>query len=64
MTTERKYFCNVCKDLVDSLNGVGFSFASKFEHGFPAQHENHLCYKCIAAICDLSVRLRETKELK
>ncbi len=63
MTTERKHHCNVCNDLVDSragITGVGFSFKSgntEFEEGFPAQHENHLCYRCIAAIYDLSVRI-------
>lgn len=66
MTTERTYSCNVCKDTIDSLNGVGFSFKSgntEFEEGLPAQHENHLCYVCIAAIYDLSVRIRHLKEV-
>ncbi len=60
MTTERRYNCNVCKDIVDALTGVGFSFKSgntEFDEGFPAQHENHLCYKCIAAIYQLSIKL-------
>lgn len=67
MTTERKYKCNVCGDIIDSLTGVGFSFKSgnsEFEHGFPSQHENHLCYKCIAAIYDLSMRLYPYKNTK
>jgi hypothetical protein len=65
MTTKRTYLCNVCKEPIDSLTGVGFSFKSantEFEEGFVAQHENHLCYKCIAAIYDLSVRIRHSKK--
>jgi hypothetical protein len=65
MTTEQTYFCNVCKDPIDNLTGVGFSFKSantEFEEGFAAHHENHLCYKCIAAIYDLSVRIQSEKK--
>lgn len=61
MTTKRIYNCNVCRDEIDTLTGVGFSFTSsgdrKVECGLPAQHETHLCYKCMAAIYNLSVRL-------
>ena len=60
MVTKRTYYCNVCRDEVDGLGGVGFSFRSgdtEFEEGNVGNHENHLCYKCIAAIYDLSVRI-------
>lgn len=65
MTTKRTYLCNVCKDPIDNLTGVGFSFRlanTEFEEGFAAQHENHLCFKCIAAIFDLSARIRSKKD--
>ena len=67
MTTKREYFCNVCRDRVDDENGVGFSLKAcwpkkadeNFEDGYPAQHENHLCMKCISAIYNLSVKISD-----
>ncbi len=60
MTAKITWHCNVCKDKITGLDGLGFSFKSggtEFEHGNPGNYENHLCYRCIAAIYDLSVRL-------
>ena len=61
MVTKRTYFCNVCRDEVDSLCAVGFEFKSGGEelqeNNGVAGVENHLCYRCIGAIYALSVRL-------
>ena len=59
MTTKREYFCNVCRDQIDTKSGIGFKFRGaglkvrSFEVAQMFQCENHLCYKCISAICDL-----------
>lgn len=64
MTTERKYFCNVCRDEITmAKDGVGFLFKSgdtEFESGPLNKCENHLCMKCINAIYDLSVRIHSS----
>jgi len=65
MTTIRTYKCNVCKNEVDSLTGIGFDFKSagtEFQEGNVPQHEKHLCYECISAIYDVSCRFRQAEK--
>jgi len=64
MTTTRRYYCNVCRDEVNDSTGIGFLFKSgntEFQEGNVASGENHLCYKCIRAIYDLSIRIEHKK---
>lgn len=68
MTTQRKYFCNICKDEINDKNpGVGFSFRSgdtEFEENyFLSLCENHMCFDCIRATWELSNRLHAAGKL-
>ena len=62
MTTERNYFCNLCRDSIRLLEppmneGVGIHFTSnkggQFRFVSLREAENHLCNPCIKTIREL-----------
>lgn len=66
VTTERKYFCNVCREEVTGPErtygkpGTGFDFKLKSPVQIDltqlAAAENHICWECMDAIADAWAR--------
>lgn len=72
MMVEKKYFCNLCRDEIKpegtnrSNTGTGFEwygspYTTRFKLTGLGNSENHICWKCIAAVGEHDMTLRKDK---